>query len=119
MTTITRSSDTATLTPDLVLTEWADENEPQTIVHRILGRQDVVVTLRPALDATGTMRLFFLTLAAAREAQAFHRAAATFTTDGSDERLPAEYVPRRIRKAQQPDNSKRWIVEIEFQELTP
>lgn len=117
MTTITRSIDGQTVTPALVLTEWSTENEAQTIVHHILGRPDVDVTLRPAHDATGTMRLFFLSHAAADAAVQFHLAAATFSITTTDARLPARYVPQGgIRKAQQ-TLASRWVVEITFQEL--
>ncbi|WP_136024798.1 hypothetical protein [Microbacterium sp. K27] len=120
MTTITRSTDAQSITPDLVLNEWITENETQTKVHHILGRPDVDVTLRPASDATGTMQLFFLTHAAAEAARAFHTAAAAFAITGTDVRLPARYVPQGgIRKAQQQPQDKRWVVEIRFQELRP
>ncbi|KTR77430.1 hypothetical protein NS234_07440 [Microbacterium oxydans] len=118
MTAITRSTDAQTVAPDLVLTEWVTENEVQTIVHRVLGRPDVDVTLRPAIDATGTMRLFFMNQAAAEAARRFHLATATFRTITTDARLPARYVPQGvIRNAQQNVNDKRWVLEIQFQEL--
>lgn len=117
-TTISRSSDAQTITPDLVLTEWSTENEARTIVHHILGRPDVDVTLRPATDATGTLRLFFMTHAQAEAARLFHLAAATFAVTTTDERLPTRYVPQgSIRKVQQSVNAKRYVVEVPFQEL--
>jgi len=117
VTTIARSTDGQTIEPDLVLTEWTTENEAQTIVHHILGRPDVVVTLRPATDAAGTMQLFFLSHAAAEAARQFHLAAATFTITSTDARLPARYVPQGgIRKVQQTISS-RWVLEVAFQEL--
>ncbi|MCZ4301276.1 hypothetical protein [Microbacterium oxydans] len=117
MTTITRNSDAQTIVPDLVLNEWETQNEAQTVVHKILGRPDVDVTLRPAIDAAGTMRLFFLTQAQAEAARLFHLPASTFSVATTDARLPARYVPQgQIRKAQQA-NDARWIIEVEFQEL--
>ncbi|MFB4348481.1 hypothetical protein [Microbacterium sp. CR_7] len=119
MTTISRSTDAQTIVPDLVLNEWETENEAQSIVHPILGSADVAVTLRPARDATGVMRLFFLTHAAAEQARLFHTAAATFATSSDDVRLPALYVPQGgIRKAQQA-NDARWIIQIQYQEIRP
>lgn len=117
MTTISRSNDGQTITPDLVLNEWVTENEAQTLVHKILGRGDVDLTLRPALDATGTLRLFFLSHADADAARRFHLAPASFSVATTDVRLPARYVPiGGIRKAQQV-NDARWVIEVNFQEL--
>ncbi|MFD8769558.1 hypothetical protein [Microbacterium oxydans] len=117
MTVVARSTDAQTISPDLVLTEWVTENEPQSIVHRILGRSDVDVTLRPALDATGTLRLFFLDHTHAEQARAFHLAAAWFAVTTTDARLPAQYVPNGpIRKAEQ-ENNARWVIEVPFQEI--
>lgn len=118
MTTITRTSDAATVVPTLVLSNWSSDDEPQTLVHPILGREFPDVTLRPAMARTGTLRLFFWDYAAADAARKFHHAAAVFRTVTDMAWLPRAYVPNGpIRCTQQAENAARWVLEIPFQEL--
>lgn len=118
MTTISRSSDATTVTPELVLDEWASDNEPQTRIHTILGRSDVDLTLRPARARTGTLRLLFWDAASAEAARQFHCAAATFTTANTLPWVPAAYVPNGSIHPAQQQNRSRWILEVPFQEIS-
>jgi hypothetical protein len=118
-TVISRSTDAATVTPALVM-PFEGEDEAGTVVHRIPGREFPDVTLAPALGSGGTLRLFFLTFADAEAARGFHRAAATFTIASDQEWLPAAYVPQgRIRRAQQAENLRRWVLEVPYEEIAP
>lgn len=118
MTTITRTIDAATVAPTLVLGDWSSDDEPQTLLHPILGREYPDVTLRPAAARTGTLRLFFWDYESADAARKFHRAAAVFHTVTDMAWLPAAYVPNGpIRCTQQRENAARWVLEIPFQEL--
>lgn len=117
-TTITRSTDASSIVPTLVLGGWESADEPQSLVHRILGREDPDVTLRPASARTGTLRMLFWDSESAEAARAFHRAAATFRTVTDMHWLPAAYVPNGpIRPAQQETNQERWILDVPFQEI--
>lgn len=118
VTTITRSTDAASIIPSLVLDGWQSEDEPQTIVHPILGSERVDITLRPARARTGTLRLLFWDAAAAEAARVFHRAPALFYTFSDMVWLPAVYVPNGpVRPAQRAENLKRWVLEVPFQEV--
>lgn len=115
---ITRSTDEATVTPDLA--EPLDElaAEPQTVVHPILGSSDVDVTLWPASPAIGRVRLLFPSWAAASAALEFHRAAATFSmTSLSMPWLPSLYVPRSLQLVQSREARRRWTLELGYQEI--
>ncbi|OJU42016.1 MAG: hypothetical protein BGN97_04480 [Microbacterium sp. 69-10] len=117
-TTITRSTDAASIIPELVLNGWDSTDEPRTIVHEILGRETPDVTLRPAAPRSGTLRLLFPDAASAEVARKFHRAAAVFTTVSTLAWVPAAYVPAGgIRTAQQ--EGRRWVLEVPFQEVAP
>lgn len=116
-TTIGRTTDATTITPALVLGGWESADEPQTIVHPILGSENVAVTLRPAAPRTGQLRLLFMDSASADAARVFHRAAAVFTAVSDLPWVPSAYVPNGpIRPAQQ-ENRERWILEVPYQEL--
>lgn len=119
-TIITRTADAATTTPDLVMLH-EDASEAASVVHPIIGSEDVDVTLRPARRPTGTLRLLYLTHADATAARELHRAASTFTIDSPDMPwLPARYVPQgAIGRVQQAQNVKRWMIEVGYQELAP
>lgn len=118
--TITRAGATAAITPDLVLPFEATD-ETGTVVHPIAGSPYPDVTLAEAAAATGTLRLFFLTHDDAEAARQYHRAPAAFTLSSSDMPwLPQYYVVNGpIRRAQQERQTRRWIVEIPFQEVRP
>ena len=116
-TTIGRSVDAVTITPERVML-FEDDVEAGTLIHEKPGAEYPDATLRPALSPTGTMRLFFLTAADATAAREFHRAAASFTASSvSMPWLPARYVPRTIRRVQQDRNPARWVLEVTYREL--
>lgn len=116
---ITRSTDAATVTPFLVLGPFEDEADGQSIVHDILGSSDSDVTLRPASTPTGSVELFFLTWDDAQAAREFHRAPAVFTLADPDAGFfPSSYIMTRVSRAQQ-DARARWVVTVEYREVTP
>lgn len=118
-TTIMRSTDGQQVKPELVLNGWQSDDEPQSRIHTVLGREWPDITLRPAAARTGTIRLLFPTAADAEAARVFHRAAAVFTTTSDLPWMPAAYVPNgAIRQAQQ-EQSARWVLEVPFQEVAP
>jgi len=118
--TITRPGATTAVTPDLVMTFEASD-ETGTVVHPIAGRANPDVTLAEAALSTGTLRLFFLTHDDAEAAREYHRAPAAFTLTAPDMPwLPNHYVVNGpISRAQQEQNTLRWIVEVPFQEVSP
>jgi hypothetical protein len=117
-TLFSRSTDASTVTPDLVL-PFDGEDDPGTIVHRVLGTERVDVNLRPAQAGTGTMRLFFLTYADAAAARLFFRAPAIFITASDLAWLPVAFVPvAPMRRVQQDVNVARWVLEVPYQEVT-
>lgn len=118
-TTISRSTDAETVTPELVLNAWESQDEPGTIVHPILGSEWPDVTLRPAQARTGTLRLLFATSADAESARVFHRAPAVFLTASTLAWVPAAYVPAGPIHPIQQETRTRWILEVPFQEVAP
>lgn len=118
-TIISRSIDATVVEPRMVLDPWESENEPGTKVHSILGRPDVDVTLAPARDRTGTLRLLFWDAVSAEAARKFHTAAATFSAASDLPWVPARYVPNGTIALRQQPNRNRWVLEVPFQELAP
>lgn len=115
-TTITRSTDDATIAPELVLDQFESSDELGTIVHEILGRETPDITLRPAAPRSGTLRLLFTDAASAEAARKFHRAPAVFSAASTLSWVPAAYVPSgAIRTAQQ--STGRWLLEVPFVEV--
>lgn len=118
--TISRSTDAATISPDLVMPYTDAASESQNVIHTIIGSPVPDVTLRPALTAAGTLRMFFLTDAAAQTAYRFHLPAAVFTLSApSMPWLPTRYVTAgKIQPVQQEPARKRWVLEVGFQDVT-
>lgn len=120
-TTITRSTDSTSITPAFVLGPFQAFDEAGSLVHPILGRSADDVTLRPAKLGTGNLELYFLTADDAETARLFHRPAATFTVISDDGAfLPALYVPQRqIGRAQRSDLMDNWVLTVPYQEIQP
>ncbi|QMU97977.1 hypothetical protein FVO59_12775 [Microbacterium esteraromaticum] len=117
-TIIARSTDAQTIEPELVLHGWQSDDEPQSRIHIVLGREYPDITLRPAQARTGTLRLLFVSAEAAEIARVFHRAPAVFTATSDLPWVPAAYVPTgTIRTMQQA--GARWVLEVPFQEVAP
>lgn len=116
-TVITRSTDSLSIAPKLVLGDLESENAPGTISHPILGRASVEITLRPARDRVGTLRLLFWDWESAEAARLFHIAPAVFLSSSTLSWMPAAYVPRDVMRLTQQPNGKRWVLEVPFQEV--
>ena len=119
-TVISRSIDATTVVPDQVHI-FEDDVTPGTVVHDVIGLTYPEVTLRPAKSPTGVLKLFFLTHEAAQLARVFHMTAATFSiVSETMPWLPSRYVPQRsIRRVQQVENPRRWVLEVGYRELQP
>lgn len=118
MSTIITSGATV-LTPELILL-FEDESEAGTLVHPKLGTSNPDVTLRRAAAPTGKLRLLFLTAEEAQSARDAHMAAAVFTIVTDEVTwLPSSYVPNgSIRRVQQNDDRDRWVLEVDYQEVS-
>lgn len=81
MTTI--SDGTTTLTPMLVL-GWSTSREARSVVHRLIGRPDPDVTLRPHGLRTGQMRILCEDMAAALAMEALHASGVVLTIADDD-----------------------------------
>ena len=119
-TVISRSTDAVTVVPDQVQI-FEDDVTPGTVVHDAIGLTYPEVTLRPAKSPTGVLKMFFLTHEAAHLARAFHMAAATFSiVSETMPWLPANFVPQgSIRRVQQEESSRRWVLAVGYRELAP
>lgn len=116
-TELSRSTDSATIMPTRVIS-LQSRDEPQSIIHVVLGSSDPDVTLRPSLRPRGTMRLLFDTQAEAEAARVFHRPAAVFSATSDDAILPASYVPSGgVEPVRYHAELDSWVLEVGFQEI--
>ncbi len=114
---VTITSGDVIIRPDLVML-FSDQAQAGNLVHQIIDRAEPEIDLRPASLATGTLKLFFLDAASCAAARNAHMQAATFTVDAPDQPwLPAAYVPNGTIRREQQENRKRWMLEVDYQEL--
>ena len=118
-TTIANAGDT--ITPTQVLS-YLTARRSNNVIHRILNGAIAVSTLPPQPRA-GTLELFFDTEAGAAAADIFHTRSGTFalTTDdivtGNITYVVAESGD--IKRELDPQTRTRWIVTVNYQEVTP
>lgn len=116
MTTITAAA--TTITPDLVL-GYDVESESRNVLHQILNRVDLDVSLRGEGLRSGTLELFFMTREDAFAAQELHQLFASFQLEDIDApELDMVYVRvGRMRLHLDRLTRTRWILDVGFQEV--
>lgn len=115
----TITSGATTITPELV-DGYRSERESGNVIHQAADNPSRVdVTLRPAGLRSGTLRLLFLTLTEALEAEAVHAAAGVLALTSTDHPgLNMSYVVNGTISVELDDDSRAlWLVEVQFQEV--
>lgn len=116
--TITQGA--TTITPQLVLS-YESTRRSGNKVHQLLTGA-LAVTLGGAGLRTGTLELFFLTEQAAAAAELAHTVSAVFTiSDPGRPTMAMTYVLAdggALVRRLDPETRDRWIVTVDFQEVT-
>lgn len=116
-TTITRVSDSATSSPDLVL-GYATARRSRNVIHDLIGG-DIAVTLVSTAPRSGTLELFYVDEAEAWDALELHTGADTFTiadTDRPD--IGMTYVlSGDVGLALDEQTRDHWVVSVAYQEI--
>lgn len=119
MTTLHNGTDT--VTPVLV-TGYVSQRETQSVVHRIIGRADPDVSLRPAALRTGTLELLFDSEADAEAAELAHAGSAVWTltdTDRSTVGMIYVVADGSITRTLDDETRDYWLVAVPFVEVSP
>lgn len=118
MTTI--SDGTTTLTPMLVL-GWTPTREARTVVHRLIGRPDPDVTLRPHALRSGQLRILCEDETAATAMESLHASGVVLTLEDADVSAVAmAYVVSGMLGIElDPGTLTRWVVTADYTEVTP
>lgn len=118
-TTITRVSDSATTTPDLVL-GYETSRQSRNIVHELIGG-GISITLVPASPRSGALQLFYIAEADAWASMALHATADSFTLADTD--IPdvgMTYVlSGSVDIALDEQTRAQWVVTVNYQEIEP
>lgn len=119
MTIITRTSDSATTTPTLVL-GYETERTSQNVFHKLIGG-GLAVTLVPPMPRAGTLELFYPDEADAWESLALHSVADSFAiVDDDRPDVGMTYVlsdSGGVTLALDEDTRDHWIVSVDYQEV--
>jgi hypothetical protein len=112
----TISDGTTTSTPD-VFTELRTTSAAGTVLHPIIGSTDVDVTLRPSSRRSGTLRLFYVTEAAATTAETMHRAGNPLTLTSTERPwMNMGYVVSGpVELANADPKGKHWTLDVTYQ----
>lgn len=115
-TTITRTSDSATTTPTLVL-GYAATRASRNVVHDLIGG-DIAITLVPPRPRSGTLELFYPDETAAWAALTLHDETTTYTV-ASDDRVDIDmtYVANNVSIALDDSTRAVWVVSVDYQEV--
>lgn len=117
--TITRTSDSATTTPDLVL-GYGASRESRNVIHDLIGG-DIAVTLVTSRLRSGMLELFYSSEAEAWASFALHTDLADTFTLASDDVTPVDmtYVLGEGAVTVTLDDETRavWVVAVDFQEV--
>jgi hypothetical protein len=118
-TTITRTSDSATTSPTLVL-GYDTTRTGRNVIHNLIGG-GIAVTLVPPAPRSGTLQLFYPAEADAWAALALHETADSFTLV-NDERpgIGMTYVlDGGITLTLDPETRDLWTLAVDYQEVEP
>lgn len=118
--TITRTSDSVTTEPQMILGYQAARTS-NNVVHTLIGG-GIAVTLVPTLPRSGMLELFYASEADAWAALSLHSAADSFTlTDTDVAVVDMLYVlaPGDSGIALDDQTRAQWVVSIPYQEIEP
>jgi hypothetical protein len=118
--TIQLTGTALSITP-YIITDYNYTVPTRNIVHEILNRTAPVVTLAPASTRTGTLNIFCATYAEAIAARDLHTKAGTFswtTTDFTPAATMYYVVSGAVTVAQDSADVTRWMVNVEYKEVT-
>lgn len=116
MTTITRTGDSATSTPELVL-GYATERQARTVIHDLLDGSIAVALVAPR-PRTGTLELLYPSEANAWSAFELHSDADSFTiADAGRPDINMTYVVTGHRIELDDATRDVWIVRVDYQEV--
>lgn len=118
--TTTLTNGTVTVTPDEV-NGYESTQTVRTVVHRVLGRPDPDVTLRPAATRAGRLELVFGDEVAAAAAVTAHAAPSVWSIATTDiDTIDMAYVVADGDITRNLDDSRvAWLVSIPFVEVAP
>lgn len=115
MATVSRGD--VTLTPDLIM-GWELTREARSVVHSIIGTDEVVVTARPPAPPAGELRLIWTDAAAAHAAADELSIPGGAWTWSEPDALAGDfvaYVSGRVTVAALDDEASAWQVTVEVQ----
>lgn len=114
--TITRTADSATTEPTLIL-GYATTRASRSIVHDLIDGS-IAVTLIPPRPRSGTLQLFYPIESDAWECFDLHSADDTFTlTDTDRVAIGMDYIVTGHRISLSGKASDTWQVDIDYQEV--
>lgn len=108
---------TGTISPILV-TEYSAKRASQSVVHKIMGRTDPDVTLRPAALRTGSLTLLFSTQADAQNgADLLGVLGVSVLSDTDVPGVGMSFIATGDLAVQ--EDSPNWTLALDFTEVTP
>lgn len=118
--TVTITCGAASASPELVL-GYKSTRKARNLIHDIIDRDDPDVTLKPAGLRTGKLELFCLDLAAALAMEALHASEGVCALEDTDlSSLNMSYVASGDITVELDGQTRtRWVVSVEYQEVTP
>lgn len=115
---ITRTSDSATTSPTLVL-GYETTRSGRNVVHDLING-DIAVTIVKPRPRSGTLELFYPDETEAWAAFALHSLADTYTLADTDRPgIGMLYVVQNASLALDDATRNRWVVSVEYQEIEP
>lgn len=118
MSTIARTSDSATTVPTFI-TGYEASYTGSNVVHDLIGG-GIAVTLVTQRPRSGTLHLYYLVEAEAWDAVAFHLGTDTFTlSDPEVAGVGMLYAAGTITPVVRAQDAELWLVDVEYQELIP
>jgi hypothetical protein len=113
-------TDGATVTQPLTVDGYQSARQSRHVFNTVIGRAYPDVTLAPATQRRGTLRLVYTTEAAAAACERIHAGTAILTFTDSD--LPTAgmtyVVDGSITRQLDPESRFLWTVTIDYQEVT-
>lgn len=118
--TTTISHASTTVQPTLVL-GYRSERQSGNRIHAIIGTGSPDVTFGPPTLRTGTLEIFCLSWAEAAAIETLHTLPGKFTlTDSETLSVGMTYVPSGAIVSELDDATRtRWVVSVDYQEVTP
>ncbi len=107
------------IVPLLVL-GYESTSSAQHIFHDVIGAPSPAVSLRHVSTRSGTLELFFLNDEYSFAAEQFLRVAGVYYLRADHPSMDLAFVPSGlISRTLDPETRKRWILRVEYREVTP